>query len=459
MKKLLILTLALCLLLGGCGSSGSGSADTGASDSPGPDSASAFRTETEPVGENVRYELRDLYNGSGNEQGYYHIAARAAGGAEPDHCNIFYMDYATRQEIYLCNKPDCTHDNENCASYLPGSIESDYGILATDTALYLLDTPISAFAPATFDPSGSGATPEARAPAIYQMRLDGAGRTRVLELESGLHISGPYLYGGGRLYCSGAKTETKDEGNGMISASSGKQELMEFDLEKKTSRTVTGIAYDQVIGAYQDKLILCRYQFPVDPDSLLDDDNAYMENFRKATGKLVFLDPVSGTEEVFYEAGSDNVAGMTQWENKIYFSPAKNSSSILCLNLDTRKTTTVTDRLPAGKGYVSCEYGALLWTCYDDKEVNAEVTACYQINPETGVVTPMSLMIQNPYGPIRILEESGAYYLVISDYLGKEEKTWAGTMQFNVQGTVYSLLKKSDYEASKPNYIAIEAVK
>ena len=340
---------------------------------------------------------------------------------------------------------------------MEGSAGSDYNILATDSALYLLYTPAYGMFASIGD---GGARPEKKAPtpAIYRMQLDGTGRSKVLELESGLELSGPYIYGGGKLYCNGAKTKMKDQGNGMFASESGKWDLLEFDLENKTTRVVTSIPYDQVIGAYQDKIILCRYQFPVDPDTLLDDDGAYMENFRKATGSLVFFDPVSGAEEAFYEAGSNDVAGMTQWKNKIYFS-TQNNTTILCLDLDTRQINTITDRLPAGKSYVSCEYGALLCTYYDDKEVNAEVTSCSQIDPETGSVTPMNLFTQKPYGPIRILDEAGEYYLVISDYRYKEEKTWAGTTQIDVQGTVYSLMKKSDYQASEPNYIAIQAVR
>lgn len=457
MKKLMILCLALCLLLGGCGSFESGSAGTGSPDPSGP--ASATRAAKEPASKTVQYEPRDLNEGSGDEKGYYHIAAaKSANGADPSHCNIFYIDYATKQEIYLCNKPDCKHDNENCSSYLSGGVESEYGILAADSALYLLHTPMfGGFGSIGDDGSMSGE--KAPVPAIYRMQPDGTGRTKVLEIESGLQISGPYVYGDGKLYCCGAKTQTKDQGNGIISAESGDQTVMEFDLEKKTARVVSSITYDQLIGGYQEKLILCRYQFPVDPGTLLDDDGAYMENFRKATGKLVFFDPVSGTEEAFYEANSSDTTGMIQWRNKIYFTPARKTSTVLSLDLDTRKIATVTDRLPAGRSYVSCEYGALLCTYYDDKEVNAEVTSCYQINPETGAVAPMSLMIEKPYGPIRILEEYGAYYLVVSDYLSKEEKTWAGTVQVNIQGTVYSLLKKSDYQASKPNYVAIEPAK
>lgn len=35
--------------------------------------------------------------------------------------NIFYTDFESLSRIYLCNRPECPHNNESCASYMPMS--------------------------------------------------------------------------------------------------------------------------------------------------------------------------------------------------------------------------------------------------------------------------------------------------------------------------------------------------
>lgn len=40
------------------------------------------------------------------------------GAIWPDSCNILYMDFKTRQQIYLCDSPNCLHNDENCTSFI-----------------------------------------------------------------------------------------------------------------------------------------------------------------------------------------------------------------------------------------------------------------------------------------------------------------------------------------------------
>lgn len=52
--------------------------------------------------------------GDGNADGYYYLKQREDGSF-----NIKYIDYESRTELYLCNRPECTHDNEGCPSWRP----------------------------------------------------------------------------------------------------------------------------------------------------------------------------------------------------------------------------------------------------------------------------------------------------------------------------------------------------
>ena len=66
--------------------------------------------------------MKKLYNGDGNENGLYHIASREVDGNM--YTNIYYYDYASKKEIYLCDKPECKHIDESCTSYVENGLNA-----------------------------------------------------------------------------------------------------------------------------------------------------------------------------------------------------------------------------------------------------------------------------------------------------------------------------------------------
>lgn len=55
-------------------------------------------------------------DGYSSKDGYYRMISR-------DDCsvNLCYIDFQTNQEIYLCNSPNCSHDDDRCSSWFPFS--------------------------------------------------------------------------------------------------------------------------------------------------------------------------------------------------------------------------------------------------------------------------------------------------------------------------------------------------
>ena len=111
MKKLFyrfILCAAVCGLLcalAGCKPASSVPAST-------PPASSTAAGDTDYSAYKTVYTGEGSYGGTA--AGAYRLVYRADGSS-----NITYIDYATRSEIYLCNRPNCTHDNESCTSWLP----------------------------------------------------------------------------------------------------------------------------------------------------------------------------------------------------------------------------------------------------------------------------------------------------------------------------------------------------
>lgn len=65
------------------------------------------------------------------ESGYYNKDIYFEGGA-----SVSYIDYASKSEVFLCAKPNCTHDNENCNAFYPYDGQTMLsGVLATENGL------------------------------------------------------------------------------------------------------------------------------------------------------------------------------------------------------------------------------------------------------------------------------------------------------------------------------------
>ena len=90
--------------------------------------------------------------------------------------NIMYSDYNSKQEVYLCNKPNCTHDTNNCPSFL--DFKGLNELFYYNNSLYFLEssakgTTISA----SFD--GTIQNIDQEPSALYKMNLDGTEKQNI----------------------------------------------------------------------------------------------------------------------------------------------------------------------------------------------------------------------------------------------------------------------------------------
>ena len=53
-------------------------------------------------------------SGVGNDDGYYQIRQDEEGVSR-----LTYIDAASGKEVYLCQKPECRHEDERCTAFVP----------------------------------------------------------------------------------------------------------------------------------------------------------------------------------------------------------------------------------------------------------------------------------------------------------------------------------------------------
>lgn len=161
------------------------------------------------------------------DKGYYYIKD------EENRRNIKYFDYSAKKEIYLCNKPNCKHDTEDCSSYLDGIESND--LFVYNNYLYLIS---GAGSVTTVDLNfGEDATSTIQAgggaPIIYRMNLDGTNKTKLFECPSGVELSSSFIFEGNNLYTFFLKSKSIEIAKSSYTSMETNRDLVKINLEMK----------------------------------------------------------------------------------------------------------------------------------------------------------------------------------------------------------------------------------
>ncbi|MEG0485705.1 MAG: hypothetical protein RR576_09695 [Oscillospiraceae bacterium] len=176
--------------------------------------------------------------GYGIETGYYdqfNVTGKAV--------NLLYTDYQTKQRVYLCNRPDCKHNDETCTSWLP-----TYG----DTKLFASKSEDQLF----FVSSGYADTPNATGSQlgrIYSMDLTGSNRKVLYQLNGKESFSDAIVMDDNALYVTVSSIDAE--------STSVKKELRMVNISDGTATLIYQFesANDRVFGAFEQTIVIQRY--------------------------------------------------------------------------------------------------------------------------------------------------------------------------------------------------------
>lgn len=161
------------------------------------------------------------------DKGYYYINEGDNGR------NIKYFDYSAKKEIYLCNKPNCKHNTEECSSYLDISETND--LFVYNNYLYLISgTGSSVTISATIGEDGTSTTQTGgQTPIIYRMNLDGTNKTKLFECPSGVELTSSFIFEGNNLYTFFLKSKTIENAKSSYTSMETNRDLVKINLETK----------------------------------------------------------------------------------------------------------------------------------------------------------------------------------------------------------------------------------
>ena len=441
MKKLFyhfILCATVCGLLcalAGCKPVSSTSANT-------PPAGSTATSGTAYSAYKTVYTGEGTYGGT--EAGAYRLAYRADGSS-----NITYIDYATCSEIYLCNRPNCTHDNESCTSWLPMDGISKDVFAAGDHLVILYHgsaSDVDEFGPASM-------------PHIDIANLDGSERKTLITLDAACEMNLPILSDGNSLVF--LTTVVQQTGNVVSSANQlvripfdeGKmQVLYDFSADAPQGEDLIDCPWF-LYGATDDGFIVknIAVSVPVEPGQTgivqaVQQHTIY--KLQEQNGKLAM-------EEVFSYPGG--AYGEYLYHNDLYQLVLDETNVRLSrLDLTTGKKEDIADHLPAGDSdmviFTGIYDGKLMLSSWHD---NTPVRV--MVDLDTHEVKPCTLTY--PEGeqerPVWIFAESKDAYLVVfrCELYNEAVKGKLGDVRnMNRVRDIYGLIDKQDYWNSVPNY-------
>lgn len=170
--------------------------------------------------------------GKGNycEKGYYHIES------EENQNNIKYFDYSAKKEIYLCNKPNCNHNTEECSSYL--NKLNSHILFVYNNYIYLIENVGEIKSVSMSNNMENQLMESITTPFIYKMNLDGTNRTKIFECPSGVEIGTDFICDGENLYTFFTKSKSVNIEKNSYTTVETEKNLVKINLKTQKYETI-----------------------------------------------------------------------------------------------------------------------------------------------------------------------------------------------------------------------------
>lgn len=452
MKKWMgiLLALGILLSLSACGktgptgpgfsSAGKPQAETGGEAAPDPSQNESAGGEL-----SLLYHMQRQYSLSYTENGYYYLTLeeeRLADGRAARH--LMYMDFATRQEMYLCSDASCAHNTADCASVFPSDeFGQSTALFVMNDSLYILSKEQDHDGSAVMGVLGGdlGASVEAAPTVLYRAKLDGTGREKLYAFDPSDTLEDLALGDRQGLYLI-AKKVTTQQGDGYTYQTSSERKLVYFDLSSGKEKILFSMDFGDhidwdIIGCAGRKLVLYGIDFgrEVSPEERHSDDRSIYNN---SSDVFATLDIDSRALHEVYRA--PNSRNYEVGEGKLYLGT---DGKIISVDLQTAAQSTL------------CAISQdSIWGIVGDRLYtrDGEDSTYYFIDVNTGEISHCGLVDRSTGASLKIIAFTSDQVLVIYD----SDVTPGSDGSFTVHGYRYALIGKDDLFHGRDGFMPIQ---
>lgn len=460
-KRIATIFYALALLLSLCACS-----DKGADKSPSgtsvnktnPDNRQSGQVETNALDstQGLTMLANEDFPHCSTENGYYYIpdeTIKLKNGSYGTH--ILYMDYDSRQEVYLCSNTGCSHDDESCPAVLCNDEFAGVSskIFVWKQKLYLLSKEYDAEGSIVYnlEPEQS-VQAESKPAALYQMNLDGTGRKKIYTFSNDVTLEDSVLTSDDWIYFVTKKLETNVDKNASVTTATDRN-LVRFNPLSGSLETVVSMNFHdkinwQIMDCYDNNLVLEGISY-ADSNSGSSDMSQKEWKALYNKSKSVFATLELGNKKLkrVYQIQNTRNHGSASKGGVLYISE-EGTKNIRKIDLRTGKTTTLaTLKSNNIMGMFSDMLICRTWDLTKDYTL-------YFVNTKNGKVSHCKLTNQYNGWSLEPICEAGDDALVIYDY--KADANSDGS--YEIYQYKYALITKEDLYSGKNSFRPIQMI-
>ena len=357
---------------------------------------------------------------------------------------LFYVDYASGQEVYLCSDSSCAHDSDRCSAIFS---ETDFCLSSSvlfvyQDKLYLLSKEYDEDGSILQDLSGSNTMEplsDPRPATLYRMNLDGTNREKCYTFDEALTLEDWVFSDETGLYFITKRLSTQQSGSTHIISSTSRQ-VVRLDLDTGTLERVQSLNFTKnkewkVLGCAGSDLVLCGivYQTELTDQEALDEERwraAYLDS----TTQYVTLDLQTGEQRQLAEVSNQALTSALVADGQLYLS--QNTSQAITQYDLTTGAKTVIAHLPQNN-FLGVLGGRL---CCRDWDLSKDYTY-YFVEIATGEVQHSKLVNKRLGWDLEFMAETASDALVVYDY---EATDGIGEGSYEIQRYQLGLIDKDD---------------
>lgn len=465
MKKIITLVLGITVLCfaSGCGTKTPGRSDSsqegmleqttngGAADEGETDGLTEDNTSGKAEELAMLYDLQRGNRACVTEHGYYYFSGEVetlSDGQEARH--LMYIDFDTKQEIYLCSNAACSHDTVDCTSvFLLDEFSFSACLFAWQDSLYILEKEPDQDGSVVMGAAGgeSGAVIESKPAVLYRMNPDGTGREKMYEFQPNVTLEDVIAGDENGIYLI-TKKVISQTGDGNVYQVSSDRNLIYLDLSERKETVLCSMDFGDdiqwdMIGCFGRNLVLYGIDFgrPVTAEEKSNDDISIYDDSYDVFAVLN-LDDLSLREG--YRVFSPKSRGFELYQGTLYYS-IQGEGKITGVNLLNGEET------------VLCEIQQdALWGIIGDRLYtrNEKDNTYYFIDVNTGTISHSGLVNHSLGWSLDIVAEAGDQVLVIYDYDATPQEDGS----YIIHGYQYGLIDKEDLFTGNDKFIPIRMI-
>lgn len=416
-----------------------GNGENGTSESGGSSNANA-----------EEIQIIDNPNGdtAGTENGMYRIARTELPGGEFV-SKIYYVDYATNQEIVLCNDASCKHDSTDCMGIINEDKLIDPSVFIYDDKLYVYQSASSTGWQWVSSELGEEAFSNLPA-MLYQMNLDGTDRKKLAEWKD-VDVADQVFAKDGNLYFLEKHMQTRKLESGEYYTDEASSKVVRLDTESGKKEEVTDFPLGYTaLGTYKDSLVCQKTDFPEDYDESESNGmqhDEWKKYYMDSDEVITLINLENGSQKEITKIGNDELSSVTVHKDKLYIS--YENKKIKTIDLATGKKDKV--KFPENKAVYLRESDG------DYIKGNLEGDDWIEIlwNPDTEEFYKTSYKIKGTDLPISILAETRDSYVIYYD--GKTKQGLAED-SYDILSKKFGIISKDDFYHGNYNVKPIKMI-